>query len=209
MRPRCAGFTVVELMVVMALLVVLAGGAGLALQQGNDGIALQAGQAMLAHSLAAVRAQAALTGRNAALAIPVDPTDPEYFLRSVLTVARDSSDNAWVPVGGRLSFPSGVALLPPTVPAGEWVRAGADWSGLASTALGAQPVVVGAGPVYLLVYTPRGTISGGGGDLVLATLVQRPPGKPVPFVYVAPEAVRGLSVSSYGVATWIHRRDEF
>lgn len=209
MRSRCTGFTVVELMVVMALLVVLAGGAGLALQRGNDGIGLQAGQAMLAHSLGAARAQAALTGRNAALAIPVDATDPESFLRSVLTVTRDSSDTAWVPVGGRLSFPSGVALLPPTVPAGAWIRAGTDWSGLASSALGHQPVLVGTMPVYLLIYTPRGTIAGGGGDLVLATLVHLPPGNPVPFVYVAPEAVRGLSVSSYGVARWVYGRNEF
>ena len=44
MNSRCRAFTLVELMVVLALLVALAGGAGLALKPGDDLLALQGGQ---------------------------------------------------------------------------------------------------------------------------------------------------------------------
>lgn len=202
-------FTVIELMVVLALLVALAGAAGLALQPGDGMRALQGGQTVLGQSLALVRAQAALSGRNAALAVSLDSARPEQAMQAVSVAIRDPAGPAWQRVSDWMPLPAGVALLPATTPTGAWIEAGSDWSGLMSSALSTQPTLVGAEPSLLLEFTARGTVVGGGGDLVLATFRRRPPGSVTRFIYKEPDAVRGLTVSAYGVAEWIHERAGF
>ncbi|GAB1488442.1 hypothetical protein MASR2M8_08870 [Opitutaceae bacterium] len=209
MSARRQAFTVVELMVVLALLVVLAGAAGLALLQGNTTIALQGGQAVLIQSLAFARTQAALSGRNAALAVSHDPAQPDQSLRVLAVALRAPSGASWIRVSAWIPLPAGVALLPPTSPSGAWVEPESNWTGLLSSALSTEPALVGAEPALLLEFTPRGTVVGGGGDLVLAPCRRQSPGSASPLVFSEPEAVRGVAVSAYGVAEWIHERAGF
>lgn len=209
MKAHRQAFTVIELMVVLALLVVLAGAAGLALQQGNAAIALQGGQTVLVQSLAFVRTQAALSGRNAALAVALDPARPDQSLQALAVVERDRAGSAWLRVSAWMPLPAGIAMLPPASPSGEWIEPETDWSGLLSSALPAQPTLVGAEQALLLEFTPRGTVVGGGGDLILATCRRLPPGSASPLVFAQPDAVRGVAVSAYGVAEWIHERAGF
>jgi prepilin-type N-terminal cleavage/methylation domain-containing protein len=206
--PRRA-FTVVELMVVLALLVALAGAAGLALKPGDDLLALQGGQTLLVQSLGFVRAQAALSGRNASLAVSLDPARPDQSMRALAVAVRDPAGPSWQRVSAWVPLPTGIALLPASAPAGPWIESGSDWSGLMSSALAAQPAVIGTESALLLEFTPRGTVVGGGGNLILATHRRLPPGSATPFIYATPDAVRGVSVSAYGVAEWIYERAGF
>lgn len=209
MNSRRDAFTLVELMVVLALLVALAGGAGLALKPGDDLLALQGGQTLLVQSLALVRAQAALSGRNASLAVSLDPARPEQSMRSLAVAIRDPAAPTWQRVSAWMPLPTGVALLPASAPLGPWIEPGSDWSGLLSSALAAQPTLIGTESALLLEFTPRGTVVGGGGNLILATHRRVPPGSATAFIYATPDAVRGVSVSAYGVAEWIHERAGF
>jgi prepilin-type N-terminal cleavage/methylation domain-containing protein len=209
MNSRCRAFTLVELMVVLALLVALAGGAGLALKPGDDLLALQGGQTLLIQSLALVRAQAALSGRNASLAVSLDSARPDQSMRALAVAVRNPSGPAWQRVSAWMPLPVGIALLPVSAPSGPWIEPGSDWSGLTSTALSAQPTLIGPESALLLEFTPRGTVVGGGGNLILATHRRVPPESATAFIYTAPDAVRGVSVSAYGVAEWIHERTGF
>lgn len=209
MNARRRAFTLIELMLVLAILVMVAGATGLALQQGNAAIALQGGQSVLAQSLSVVRNQAALSGRNAALAVALDPAQPDQSLRALAVAIRDPAGSSWVRLGAWTTLPPGIALLPPTSPSGAWIEPGSDWAGLRSSALPTVPVLVGQEPALVLEFTPRGTVVGGGGDLILATFRPLPPGSASSLLYVEPDAVRGVTVSAYGVAEWIHERAGF
>lgn len=208
MKRRIQAFTLVELMVVLAVLVVLAGGAGVALQRSDHAIALQAGQTLLARSLASARVHATLTGRNASVAVPLDPAEPNRSLRAVGVAVRDQAGVGWIPAGGWLTFPPGVALVPPSA-AGNTNEPAAEWADLRSSGLKEPLAVVGGVTALLLEFTPRGTVVGGGGDLVLAPCRKFPAGGEYPFVFQDPDAVRGLTVSAYGVTEWIHERAGF
>lgn len=193
----------------LALVAVLAGGAGLALRGGDRGVALQSGQAALVSLLAAARSQAALAGRNAALVLHADPLDAERCLRALAPAVRDSAGAAWERTGAWMTLPGDTAVLPPAAPAGDLTVPGLDWGGLRSSAFAAGPENLGGVPAYVLAFTPRGTVVGGGGNLVLAPAVRTRPGVGFPLRFDQPEAVRGVSVSAYGVATLIHDRSGF
>ncbi|MSU70660.1 MAG: prepilin-type N-terminal cleavage/methylation domain-containing protein [Opitutaceae bacterium] len=203
-----AGFTLIELLLVLGLLVVLAGGLGLALQDGDRSIALHSAQNMLASSLTLARGRAALAGRNAALLVQADPTDRENYLHRLIVAVRNPADTIWVPADTWVLLPAGVYVLPPTSPAGALSAPGVDWSGLRSSALTTSTEFVDSLACYALSFTPRGTVSGGG-DIVLATAVRLPPAADVPIQFAHADAVRGVSVSSYGIATLINDRGGF
>ncbi len=208
MKPALSAFTVIELLLVLGLLALLAVATGLGLQRGSAAVALQAAQGQLVQSLASARAQAALAGHPAALGVAVDPAQPERWLRAIVIAVRDPVGSRWSPVGGWIAFPPGVALLPASVPTAPWTEPAASWTGLRSSALPELAVDVGGIPTLLVEFTPRGTVVGGGGDLLLAPCRETAPGAAAPFILLEPAAVRGVTLSAYGVVAALHEATE-
>ena len=138
-RPR--GFTLVELLLVMGIVAVLSAGLGVALQGGDRSVALRSAQGTLASLLTAARGQAALTGRNAALLVSVDPGANNY-LHSLMVATRDAADTAWIPTDDWLQLPDGVYVLPPTTPSAGLTAPGIDWGGLRSSAFSSATEMV-------------------------------------------------------------------
>jgi len=179
----------------------------MAFQGGDRSVALRSAQGTLVSLLTAARGQAALTGRNAAIAVQSDPRLPGY-LQCVTVAVRDVGDSAWIPADDWLQFPTGVYVLPSTEPSGPLTAPGADWTGLRSSALSAATETVNSVTSLVLSFTPRGTVSGGG-NIVLTTAERLPPGAGAPIRFLQPDAVRGVSVSSYGIVTLIDDRAGF
>ncbi len=209
LRPHGAAFTLLEVMVVVGLIALLAGGLGLAFRGGERAVALQTGQRTLAGLVAAARGQAAVSGRNAGLLVVSDSTRPGEHLRRLVVATRSPVDGTWVPTDAWVTLPVGVALVPPAIPTGAMVGAGDDWSGLRSHAFSSATESCDGVACHALTFTPRGTVAGLGGALILAPISGLPPGAGAPHRYEQPEAVRGLLVSSYGQVTFVETRNGF
>lgn len=209
MKTSCRAFTLLELLVVIAMIAALAGGVAMMGRGGGRAVALRTAQATLAASLAAARGQAALRGTNAGLLVQVDATVPAWSYRRAVVAWENPADGTWQPVDAWVEFPAGVALLPTAIPSGDAIEPGADWSGLRSYALGTTVVRCDEVDCLVVRFTPRGTVVGLGGDLVLAPATLQPPGSAAPLRYEQPDAVRGLALSSYGLVTPIESRSGF
>lgn len=224
LADRLHAFTLLELLVVLGLISALSfitlGALGAA-----GGSALQSGQGIVANLVVAARTKAAATGQPARLLIQFDPGSPgasSRFLRHLVLQAQvngawQSVTDAFLPNGvyvipGNFAFPGGL-LAPADTP---WTRS--DGQNLRSTALRSGNITSEAiyGDVVeqwiSLPFAPAGTTAASG-DLVLALGRARAPGSYAagesPVELVSPEQVRGLTVSSYGVATLINSRTSF
>lgn len=216
LQPERCGFTLIELLVVIGLIALAAGVLGVALRGGNPGVALQSAQGTLGSMLSAARTQAALSGRNAALMIHNDPSDADRYLRAV-AVAVDDGTGVWVQHADYVMLASGCAVVPEVAPSGGLVDGNGDFSAVKSTALLALPMIPlagggsnGASVACLGVqFSPTGTLVGGGGNLVLASVSLQPPSVSPPLKFTNADNVRGLVISHYGAVTFINDKSGF
>ena len=162
---RRRAFTLVELLVVVAIVALLAGTVGLNLRSLGENTALQAAQATVASLCSAARGRAALTGRNARLLLAADPADIECHLRYLQIVHEDpAGSDRWLAEGSGVYLPRGVYVVPP---AGAAVPGNPGWpASRRSTALSATPERmaingVAAGACHYVQFSPRGTTTGG------------------------------------------------
>lgn len=116
-RRRARAFSLIELLVVVGLIALLAGGIGLALGDAGSN-SLANAQTTLASMVGTARAQAAVHQTEAIVAIyGVRPPggDAEKYLR-LIQVFRNDAPGApsptWVPVGNPVALPRGVYLVP-------------------------------------------------------------------------------------------------
>jgi prepilin-type N-terminal cleavage/methylation domain-containing protein len=110
-------FTLVELLIVIAVIGILAGSLAAVLRTGERGPALQASQATLSGFVSAARAQAALGNTNATLVIWADPADPETYLRRAAVAVRvDTNDDGefdhYAIQGDIQDLPRGIFFVP-------------------------------------------------------------------------------------------------
>ena len=160
-----AGFTLVEVLVVMGFIAAVAGVLGLALFAPAGGVALQAGQRTLATLCTAARARAVVTGGDARLLVAAGVAGSADRLRYLEIVHADpAGPDRWLTEGAGFLLPSGIYVVPPTAGA---VPGGAAWpEGRCSTALSpsAEMLTINgaeAGPFYSVSFTARGTTRGG------------------------------------------------
>lgn len=220
------GVTLVELVVVIGLIAVLTGVVIVGLR-GDQTQALADGQGTVASLLSATRGQAALRGTNARLLVNANPENRERFLRYIVIEVQDPGDpDRWVAVDAGVTLPVGVAVLPKAAttvgnPDGV-LAAGMMWN-LSSTVFGTlshQPIHSAVAEDWLgVAITARGTIARGpttgltgagpSGSIILGTYTAQPPGGATPLMFDNPDNVRGMTLSSYGIATLVHDRTGF
>jgi type II secretory pathway pseudopilin PulG len=226
-RHIVGGFTLLELLVVIGLIVamslVIIGGLG----GSGRSVALQTAQATVTSMVTAARVRAMASGRSVRVLIHVDwdsAARPARFLRYLLLQVQ--VDGAWQPVADAY-LPDGVYIAPGNfrdLPAGlfgastsvSWTRS--DGSALRSTALRDNQISFETinSPVaerwVSLTIAAAGTTAQSG-DIILALGRPRPPGSYAagdsPVELENPEAVRGLTLSSYGVPTLVNQRASF
>jgi prepilin-type N-terminal cleavage/methylation domain-containing protein len=228
--PASCGFTLLELLVVVALI----GGLSLVLFLGLEGsgkpAALQSAQATVSSLVTAARLKAAASGRHCRVLVANDPADPERYLRFLaLQQARHPGASAteWDTVQ-TAALPAGTFIVPATITspvglvsdASRWRRSTEPGEELASGAFLNQTIVhalegdVTARQWTGVCYTPQGTLARLGtvggpprGLIVITTGVRRPPGSYATGaspVLLTPDLVRGLMLSAYGVPAWLN-----
>lgn len=209
-RPP-AGFTMIEMLLVVALVATLAVETGLALCRPEQSVALQSAQATVCSLFCAARGQAAVSQQNTRVVIAGNPADSDNYLRSLQVVEQDSSDPTnWRTDGDGIRLPSGIYVVPP---AAADVPGNPAWPGSrCSTALPSSPrlmTIDGAAGVacYYVQFTPRGTT--GGGYLLLTTgHVAAGASGPVTALD-NPDRLRGVLLRSSGALTLVNDAGAF
>lgn len=118
MKANRRAFTLLELMVVIALMAILGAGLGIVLTRGG-GVPLQAAETTLARIFQAARAQAALQQTEARVIIADTPDDGDRHLRFAGIVYRDADDpNLWRAANSGVRLPDGIRFRPTDSDAG-------------------------------------------------------------------------------------------
>lgn len=216
----CGGFTLFELLAVVALMAVVVAVTVGGLRGSGTGVARDAAVAMMASRVTEARQLATSRGEPVRLLVCADTAQPERYLRFVAIAVPDGG--GWRVADGGSHLPEGVVVLPdvalPTNGPGAVRREGDDWSrgsggALRSTALlpyaenGTEPSILGTTRWLMVRFSATGGTSSG--DLVVAAARRRDEAVPVTVVCEQPDNVAGLSLSAYGVATFVRRRAEF
>ncbi len=226
-RDCTAGYTLLELLVVIGLIAALSyfliGGLG----NSGKSAALQSAQATMANLVAAARTKALASGQSSRVLVHVDaanPGQPQRYLHYVVVQIQTST--GWLTIADTF-LPDGVYVVPgnfATIPPGlfaantptPWTKV--DGSALRSTALRSNQItsetINSAGTEQWVSFTISayaGTAQAG--DIILASGRLRPPGSYLsgasPVELDNPEDVRGLTLSSYGVPVLINARTSF
>lgn len=223
-RPTRA-FTLLELLVVVGLISALSfvviGALG-----SSRGSALQSAQGTVANLLVAARTKATASNQSARVLVNYNPSNtdqPSRYLRYLVLQVRNN-DGTWRSLTDAF-LPEGVFMVPGVNPlptglvsdSAMWtrpsdngvLRSSAFRTAVSETAGGATS----AESWLSFEVTADGVTNSSNGDVVLALGTPKAPGTYAsgepPVSLVAPDQTRGLSVSSYGVATLVSGRSGF
>lgn len=140
--PRDAAFTLVEVLVVIGVIVILVGGAAIALSgRGGEGAALTNAQSLVAGLVGSTRAQAALHQTNTRLIVyaqmPSGATgDSSKYLRSLQVLRQETLANGntvWVAAGDPVTLPAPICVVPPTPVPTNHLNTGVAWNNNVAT----------------------------------------------------------------------------
>lgn len=223
-RRAASGFTLLELLVVVGLIAAFSF-AIVAAVGSTRGAALQSAQSTFANLIVAARTKASASGQTTRLLVHYDATSSTAstrFLRHLVLQVQVGGTwqpltDAYLPDGayvvpGNFAFPAG--LLATTDVA--WTKS--DGSNLRSTALRnanltSESIYGGTVEQWVSIPFAAAGTTGASGDIVIAAGRARPPGSYAggesPVELQHPDQVRGLTLSSYGVATLINSRTSF
>lgn len=203
---RTSGFTLVEVMVVLAIMTLVAGLLGFGLREGDSATALRAGQGIMADLVAAARRRAMVSGARTALVIDADPAGADFLRRIHLAAETAPGSDRWVAMDDGAVLPATVFLVPgPTGTVGVTLVGTWPENHHSSVELAMAGSVLGAGrlPVssWLKASIPMpgsGVALGAtGGSRYLVALGRR---TETGVIFDRPESVRGLTLSAYNVA---------
>ena len=137
-----AGFTLLELLIVIGVIILLTTGFAVALSgRGSEGAALANAQAMINGLVHSARAQAALYQTNTLLVVhaqmpPGSNNEAQQYLRSCLVVREDPVDSGrYVAVSDPVTLPAPICVVPPSpVPTNHLgLPTGQNWNNAVAT----------------------------------------------------------------------------
>ena len=201
--PRTA-FTLVELLVVLAVIAIFVGAFATALRPGNPTVAVQGAQANFASLLTQARGVAVLKGADTRLIVNANPDNPDRFLRfaGIVFDANNDPDNPdWRAATDGVSLPNGVFVIPPS--AGDGVTLD-DWdsnvvSRFSSTSTDSFEYISNASePYYYVSFDRRGLVPQDAGPPILAVGTAQPSSDGTGLNFDNPNSARGLIVRLYG-----------
>jgi len=230
MKRGRKAFTLIELLVVIGIIAIMVGVlVGVLGGGGNSSTALQSAQGTMSSLLASARAQAALTGYNAALFVNDNKDNPDRYLRyCVIAVYQpDANGNyTWVAANDGVYLPKGAYVVPPDVASQS--ATGVSFAAINVKGFDGAPTKVSvtlnatsSEPWLVLGISPLGSrvdvsvspknppAATANGSIVLSTADPQPPGSQFPILFNNAQNVRGMSISQYGVAGFINDASGF
>jgi type II secretory pathway pseudopilin PulG len=226
------GFTLLELLVVVGLIAGLAFLLVGSLTGGGRAMALQSAQSIVANLITAARTKAPAVNRKTRLLLNIDPAQPErYLCHLVLQVARQpgSAPADWDTVQA-VTLPAGAYVVPSALDglvadAAEWKRVTDSTADLVSDIFTNQALnhaLEGDAAAQLwtgLAFTPNHTLAALSSGLPPKGAIILASGRPLapgtyatgqpPVELIAPQSVRGLMLSAYGVPALLSERSAF
>jgi prepilin-type N-terminal cleavage/methylation domain-containing protein len=226
-RRGAGGFTLIELLVVIGVIVLLVGGAALALSgRGGEGAALANAQNIVSGMVASARAQAALHQTNARVIVHAQRPpggEARKYLRALQVVREEPfGTNRFVAAGDPVILPEPVCVVPsPNVPSDHlntgvvWLTNPAPVSTMTAlnsfnyfgrAGAGAQRQFFGAantsGRVFFIQFGPDGLVAqpASNAKIAVATAVLSPAGIPK---FNNPRGVRGAVLRRTGAISLV------
>ncbi len=196
---RRFGFTLLELLVVIAVMAILLGFIGINLT-GGGAAGLGAAQRTLGTLLLQTRIQAIMTGSEARLLVYNDPEVEERFHRFIRVVVQ--KDGVWTPVDDGVYLPDGVYLVPnqerfdALAILGDddsWDEDGySEWEGEEDFQFGTNE----SRSYAYVSFTPRGTTES---KIIALTVAEpQPTSSEMKYRFTNPSDVVGLRLRPYG-----------
>lgn len=200
-RGRGRGaFTLLEIVVVLALVVVLAGIVGVALRGNALGSAILSAQRQLAGLVSAGRAHAALAQVEVRLLVCAAASDEGTLSLRALRFVR-AERATWTELGGIVELPVGTAVVPPAGVAANGERWPVTaWDGPSDLGLTAAEWR----SVYFLRFLPDGRVLGRAGcGPSLLLVVAQTRGSGAALTFEGPTTALGLLVQPSGGVTFL------
>lgn len=207
-------FTLIELLVVIGVIAVLAAVVFGGLRGSDRGVALRAAQATMANALNAARIRAVTKQVNVALMVNNNPSDQDRYRRVVAVVESVTGTPVVVSL---FELPANTAVLPNRSRFTTDMREAGDWvGGNSGSALGSTFLVstisspIGSNVSESWEYgeiTSMGT-TGGSGSIQVGVVRQNSSGN-YPILFVSPEQVRGMQITTYTLTRMINDRQGF
>ncbi|MBI5382702.1 MAG: type II secretion system protein [Opitutae bacterium] len=230
-RRLRAGFSLIELMVVLGIITLLLAAVGVALRgSGSQAAALQTAQSRVASLLGMARSQAAIYQVRARLvvyAIQPPSGESDKYLRYLLLVRETAyNSSAWVAVGEPAYLPSPIYVVPPSVPTNHLALDATGrrvvWPGTAYAPVSSisgttsmlvrysenSPTTVNLSRVYYIEYTPDGRTTSTKIALATAQPADNTTAHQYPM-FDNPSAVRGLLLRSTGTISFVNDANSF
>ncbi|WP_221028843.1 pilus assembly FimT family protein [Actomonas aquatica] len=154
-RASSAAYTLIELMVVIALIAVLTAAVGLGLRGAGETQALAATGDIVRAQFEAAQARASIQGAAVAVVVNADAADTENYLKQI-AVAQQQASGAWVGVDDALQLPGRVRMLVPA-------EGNSLWQSEVDVQLEPGGVSI---PCYLAEYGAAGALAVPGGGSV-------------------------------------------
>lgn len=190
-----SGYTLVELLVVIALVAALAGAVTVGWGRSDRSRALEAAQRLVLSALDAARTQAALGASEVLVVIEADDPASESYLRE-LRLYRVSAGGVGEWLQPRWRLPDGVGVVPPPELGLASIAYEAGWtSARTSSVLQTPDAEAPAGTLRLVRFAPAGQLASEPGTIVVGS-ARRDGG--LRFEQAA--SARGIGLSRYGAA---------
>ncbi|MEO6002188.1 MAG: prepilin-type N-terminal cleavage/methylation domain-containing protein [Opitutus sp.] len=226
-RNGRAGFTLVELLVVVGLVALLIAVLAPGRSDAGQSMALKSAQAGIMGLLSVARTKAVASGQSSRILLNVDPTGSTRelgFLRYLVVQTQQGA--AWQSVA-EFYLPEGTYVVPgdfSPLPAGLFAAGASAWvrsdltsplrsSALRTSQLTTEAVAGGLTQKWVSIVISAAGSTAQTGDVVVALGQRRPPNSYAagesPIQLVDPERVCGVTLSSYGLAVLIDNRASF